>query len=273
MEPPTPTPSTPSAPSADAVLDEVVTALRRGDAARAERALAAGPEPPAAEAMVRLAELNMRRRRWHDAAWLFDHAAELRRDGRVEALPVEEPRLPSGNTAPRCTSCWSTSPRPAATPSAPPQPACPPSSAGARTAAAVSLSPGNDPRRRRGRRDGGAAAVPGHRPGVRPVRGGRRLPAARLGPRRDAAAPRHAPARLRPGARPASAAPRDDDPRLHRAPRGRSSRSGSSGSSGRAGRKTWRRRSHATPTSAARWRPCRWVWKGRRCGPASGRRR
>ncbi len=68
-----------------ALLDEIVTALRRGDVSRADRALAAAERPPAAEAMLRLAELNMRRRRWSDAAWLFDHAsprdaaADLRR--------------------------------------------------------------------------------------------------------------------------------------------------------------------------------------------------
>src|SRR5689334_10822624 len=69
----------------DAVLDEVVTALRRDDPERAERALAAAPGVVGPEAFLRLAELNVRRRRWRDATWLFDRvpdrepAAELKR--------------------------------------------------------------------------------------------------------------------------------------------------------------------------------------------------
>jgi len=71
--------------SSDAVLDEIVTALRRGDIERADRALASAAQPPDGQAMLRLAELNVRRRRWHDAAWFFDRvphrdaASELKR--------------------------------------------------------------------------------------------------------------------------------------------------------------------------------------------------
>src|ERR1700722_12060809 len=71
--------------SSEAVLDEIVTALRRGDVERADRVLAAAAQPPGGQAMLRLAELNVRRRRWHDAAWLFDRvlhrdtASELKR--------------------------------------------------------------------------------------------------------------------------------------------------------------------------------------------------
>ncbi len=71
--------------SSEAVLDEIVTALRRGDVERAERALESAAQPPDEQAMLRLAELNVRRRRWHDAAWFFDRvphrdtASELKR--------------------------------------------------------------------------------------------------------------------------------------------------------------------------------------------------
>jgi hypothetical protein len=71
--------------SSNEVLDEIVTALRRGDVERAEKALASAAHPSDAQAMLRLAELNVRRRRWHDAAWFFDRvpdrdaASELKR--------------------------------------------------------------------------------------------------------------------------------------------------------------------------------------------------
>ncbi|MDB5296660.1 MAG: hypothetical protein JWO31_2643, partial [Phycisphaerales bacterium] len=72
-----------SPPAADApdaaqvVLDELVSALRRADLPRAAAALASdGGAAVGADALVRLAELNARRRKWTDAAWLFDRAAE-----------------------------------------------------------------------------------------------------------------------------------------------------------------------------------------------------
>src|SRR3954447_7018223 len=72
-------------PHPDAVLDQVVTALRRDDVARAGQVIADHPDLIAPAAFLRLAELNMRRRRWRDAAWLFDRgpgrepAADLKR--------------------------------------------------------------------------------------------------------------------------------------------------------------------------------------------------
>ena len=71
--------------TAERALDEIAAALRRGDVPRAERAIAASGVSVPPHAMLRLAELNIRRRRWADAAWLLDHmqgrdpAAELRR--------------------------------------------------------------------------------------------------------------------------------------------------------------------------------------------------
>src|SRR3954452_21674567 len=63
-------------PHPDAVLDQVVTALRRDDVSRADRVVADHPDliPPAA--FLRLGDLNLRRRRWRDAAWLFDRVAD-----------------------------------------------------------------------------------------------------------------------------------------------------------------------------------------------------
>lgn len=55
-----------------AALDQMVSALRRGDLARAEAAFAGGGID--AESLNRLADLNIRRQRWADAAWLLDHA-------------------------------------------------------------------------------------------------------------------------------------------------------------------------------------------------------
>lgn len=72
-------------PHPDAVVDQVVAALRRDDVARAEQVVADHPDLIPATAFRRLAELNMRRRRWRDAAWLFDRipdrepAADLKR--------------------------------------------------------------------------------------------------------------------------------------------------------------------------------------------------
>lgn len=59
---------------ANTVLDEAINALRRNDLQRAEASLAAAREagvvlPP--ESLLRLAELNLRRRRWRDAAWFY----------------------------------------------------------------------------------------------------------------------------------------------------------------------------------------------------------
>jgi len=65
-------PMTAATRTSAATLDLIVSALRRGDLARAEAALLAGPIE--AEPLLRLAELNLRRQRWADAAWLLEHA-------------------------------------------------------------------------------------------------------------------------------------------------------------------------------------------------------
>ena len=154
----------------EAVLDEVVTALRRGDAARAERALASAASRRRRQAMLRLAELNMRRRRWHDAAWLFDTPAE-----RATRRPELKRRL-SKNLAclqrapPRpVRAAGQPAGGPATAPSASPRPACPPSSAAATTASRSACRPATTPPPAWPRR-WGTAAVPGQGPGVRPVR-------------------------------------------------------------------------------------------------------
>src|SRR5687767_1723149 len=59
--------------TAEKVLDEIAASLRRGDLPRAERALATAREQIPPQSLLRLAELNIRRRRWGDAAWLLDH--------------------------------------------------------------------------------------------------------------------------------------------------------------------------------------------------------
>src|SRR4051812_11520045 len=63
-------------PHPDAVLGQVVTALRRDDVARAHRVPADHPDQAPRAAFLRLGDLNLRRRRWRDAAWLFDRLAD-----------------------------------------------------------------------------------------------------------------------------------------------------------------------------------------------------
>ena len=69
-------PTTHSTAAADKLLDEVAAALRRGDLPRAERAVATPGAGIPPHALLRLAELNIRRRRWGDAAWLLDHVPQ-----------------------------------------------------------------------------------------------------------------------------------------------------------------------------------------------------
>src|SRR4051812_13932559 len=70
------------AASPEAILNQVVTALRADDLDRAEAIFAGAPGVAPPQAFTRLAELNMRRRRWRDAAWLWDRAGE--REGSAE---------------------------------------------------------------------------------------------------------------------------------------------------------------------------------------------
>lgn len=66
-----------TATSIDALLDEIVTALRREDLARATHLLASNPGAIPDATLLRLADLNMRRRRWGDAALLFDQLQSI----------------------------------------------------------------------------------------------------------------------------------------------------------------------------------------------------
>jgi hypothetical protein len=66
----------------DAILDQVVSALKADDLEGAETILAGAPGAVPQHALMRLAELNLRRRRWRDAAWLFDRVAD--RDASAE---------------------------------------------------------------------------------------------------------------------------------------------------------------------------------------------
>ena len=53
---------------------ELAAALRKGDIARARQVLSAAPLPR--EALVELAEAQMRRRGWRDAAWLLEQVPD-----------------------------------------------------------------------------------------------------------------------------------------------------------------------------------------------------
>jgi hypothetical protein len=77
----------------------LLDALKRGDAAAADRAIAAAP--PAAGRLSGLADGLMRRRRWREAAWLFgraepgDAATEMKRtlSGNLAALQTHRPEV------------------------------------------------------------------------------------------------------------------------------------------------------------------------------------
>src|SRR5688572_19678475 len=64
-----------STTTAERALDEIASALRHGDVPRAQRALDAHRAEIPPHALMRLGGLNLRRRRWADAAWLLDRAA------------------------------------------------------------------------------------------------------------------------------------------------------------------------------------------------------
>src|SRR5215212_8526226 len=91
----------PASTIAEKCLDEVAAALRRGDRPRAERAVAAAGDKVPSQGLLRLAELNIRRRRWSDALWLLDQvpardaAAEMKRRlaRNLTALERHRPRV------------------------------------------------------------------------------------------------------------------------------------------------------------------------------------
>jgi hypothetical protein len=129
----------------DAVLDQVVAALKADDPTHAEAILAGAPGVVPQNAFERLADLNLRRRRWRDAAWLFDRVAD--RDASAElkrclcrnmaALERDRPEVCGLLSTPplqqsHVTICPSATGRPTI--------AC-----RAADGAMVGLSPGNDP--------------------------------------------------------------------------------------------------------------------------------